>query len=42
MAFLKREYKAIGVFAIIVAILLAIGLKGQGGIILFLPPFLFW
>lgn len=30
MAFLKREYKAISVFAIIVAILLAIGLKGQG------------
>ena len=30
MAFLKREYKAIGIFAIIVAILLAIGLKGQG------------
>ncbi len=30
MAFLKREYKAIGAFAIIVAILLAIGLKGQG------------
>jgi K(+)-stimulated pyrophosphate-energized sodium pump len=30
MAFLKREYKAIGTFAIIVAILLAIGLKGQG------------
>jgi K(+)-stimulated pyrophosphate-energized sodium pump len=30
MAFLKREYKAISVFAIVVAILLAIGLKGQG------------
>jgi K(+)-stimulated pyrophosphate-energized sodium pump len=30
MAFLKREYKAIGIFAIIVAILLALGLKGQG------------
>jgi K(+)-stimulated pyrophosphate-energized sodium pump len=30
MAFLKREYKAIAIFAIIVAILLAIGLKGQG------------
>jgi len=30
MAFLKREYKAIAVFAIIVAVLLAIGLKGQG------------
>jgi K(+)-stimulated pyrophosphate-energized sodium pump len=30
MAFLKREYKAIGVFAIVVAILLAIGLKEQG------------
>jgi K(+)-stimulated pyrophosphate-energized sodium pump len=30
MAFLKREYKAIGIFAIVVAILLAIGLKGQG------------
>ncbi len=30
MAFLKREYKAISTFAIIVAILLAIGLKGQG------------
>ena len=30
MAFLKREYRAIGTFAIIVAILLAFGLKGQG------------
>ena len=30
MAFLKREYKAIAVFAIIVAVLLVIGLKGQG------------
>ncbi len=30
MAFLKREYRAIGTFAIVVAILLAIGLKGQG------------
>src|SRR4030042_2210174 len=30
MAFLKREYKAISAFAIVVAILLAIGLKGQG------------
>jgi len=30
MAFLKREYKAIGIFAIIVAILLVLGLKGQG------------
>ena len=30
MAFLKREYRAITIFAIIVAILLAIGLKGQG------------
>ena len=30
MAFLKREYKAIVIFAIIVAILLALGLKGQG------------
>jgi K(+)-stimulated pyrophosphate-energized sodium pump len=30
MAFLKREYKAIGIFAIVVAILLALGLKGQG------------
>jgi K(+)-stimulated pyrophosphate-energized sodium pump len=30
MAFLKREYKAIITFAIIVSILLAIGLKGQG------------
>ncbi|MBM4347637.1 MAG: sodium-translocating pyrophosphatase, partial [Deltaproteobacteria bacterium] len=30
MAFLKREYKAITIFAVIVAILLAIGLKGQG------------
>ena len=30
MAFLKREYKAIVIFAIVVAILLAIGLKGQG------------
>lgn len=30
MAFLKREYRAIGIFAVIVAILLAIGLKGQG------------
>jgi K(+)-stimulated pyrophosphate-energized sodium pump len=30
MAFLKREYRAIGIFAIVVAILLAIGLKGQG------------
>jgi K(+)-stimulated pyrophosphate-energized sodium pump len=30
MAFLKREYKAISIFAIVVAILLAIGLKGQG------------
>jgi K(+)-stimulated pyrophosphate-energized sodium pump len=30
MAFMKREYKAISIFAIIVAILLAIGLKGQG------------
>jgi K(+)-stimulated pyrophosphate-energized sodium pump len=30
MAFLKREYRAISIFAIIVAILLAIGLKGQG------------
>jgi len=30
MAFLKREYKAICIFAVIVAILLAIGLKGQG------------
>lgn len=30
MAFLKREYKAICIFAAIVAILLAIGLKGQG------------
>jgi K(+)-stimulated pyrophosphate-energized sodium pump len=30
MAFLKREYKAIGTFAIIVAILLAVGLEGQG------------
>jgi len=30
MAFLKREYRAICIFAVIVAILLAIGLKGQG------------
>ena len=30
MAFLKREYKAISIFAIIVAVLLALGLKGQG------------
>jgi len=30
MAFLKREYKAIVIFAIVVAILLALGLKGQG------------
>jgi K(+)-stimulated pyrophosphate-energized sodium pump len=30
MAFLKREYRAIGIFAIVVAILLALGLKGQG------------
>ncbi|MBM4276857.1 MAG: sodium-translocating pyrophosphatase, partial [Deltaproteobacteria bacterium] len=30
MAFLKREYRAICIFAAIVAILLAIGLKGQG------------
>jgi K(+)-stimulated pyrophosphate-energized sodium pump len=30
MAFLKREYRAISIFALIVAILLAIGLKGQG------------
>ena len=30
MTFLKREYKAIGAFAIVVAILLAIGLKGRG------------
>jgi len=30
MAFLKREYKAITIFAIIVALVLAIGLKGQG------------
>jgi K(+)-stimulated pyrophosphate-energized sodium pump len=30
MAFLKREYRAISAFAIVVAILLAIGLKGQG------------
>ena len=30
MAFLKREYKAITIFAFIVAILLPIGLKGQG------------
>ena len=30
MAFLKREYKAISTFAVIVAILLAFGLKGQG------------
>jgi K(+)-stimulated pyrophosphate-energized sodium pump len=30
MAFLKREYRAISIFAIIVAILLAVGLKGQG------------
>src|SRR4030043_1965080 len=30
MAFLKREYKAISIFAAFVAILLAIGLKGQG------------
>jgi K(+)-stimulated pyrophosphate-energized sodium pump len=30
MAFLKREYKAISAFAIVVAILLAIGLKEQG------------
>lgn len=30
MAFLKREYKAICIFAIIVALLLAFGLKGQG------------
>jgi K(+)-stimulated pyrophosphate-energized sodium pump len=30
MAFLKREYKAISIFAIIVAFLLAIGLEGQG------------
>ena len=30
MAFLKREYKAITIFAVIVALILAIGLKGQG------------
>lgn len=30
MAFLKREYRAISLFAAIVAILLAVGLKGQG------------
>lgn len=30
MAFLKREYRAISAFAIVVAILLAIGLKEQG------------
>ncbi len=30
MAFLKREYKAISLFAVIVALLLAIGLKDQG------------
>jgi K(+)-stimulated pyrophosphate-energized sodium pump len=30
MAFLKREYKAISIFAIVVAILLALGLKEQG------------
>jgi K(+)-stimulated pyrophosphate-energized sodium pump len=30
MAFLKREYKAIGIFAMVVAILLALGLKEQG------------
>ena len=30
MAFLKREYRAISIFAIIVAVLLALGLKGQG------------
>jgi K(+)-stimulated pyrophosphate-energized sodium pump len=30
MAFLKREYKAIGIFAIIVAVLLAVGLKEKG------------
>src|SRR4030042_1029937 len=30
MAFLKREYRAIAIFAIIVAALLAVGLKGQG------------
>src|SRR4030042_1649767 len=30
MAFLKREYRAIAIFAIIVAALLAVGLQGQG------------
>ncbi len=30
MAFLKREYKAISIFAAIVALLLTFGLKGQG------------
>jgi K(+)-stimulated pyrophosphate-energized sodium pump len=30
MAFLKREYKAISIFAIVVAVLLALGLKEQG------------
>jgi len=38
MAFLKREYKAIGIFAMVVAILLALGLKEQDGVSLSQPP----